>query len=125
MLPHSPVLFEAVISVLPSALATATQKVIICSTATMSGLLGINSPGHFETMIDSRCDCIGVGVTQYDGITYCYMFVGIPNSVEAIGVTGICGGFTLLRGVVPGVALVGAGLCCVHQGLIEIRRKGK
>ena len=41
----------------------------------------INSPGHFETMIDPRCDCIGVGVTQYDGITYCYMFVGIPNSV--------------------------------------------
>ena len=30
----------------------------------------INSPGHFETMIDPRCDCIGVGVTQCDGITY-------------------------------------------------------
>ncbi|EOS65491.1 CAP domain-containing protein [Oscillibacter sp. 1-3] len=42
----------------------------------------INSPGHFETMINSRCDCIGVGVTQHDGITYCYMFVGIPNSVN-------------------------------------------
>ena len=42
----------------------------------------INSPGHFETMIDPRCDCIGVGVTQYDGISYCYMFVGIPNSVN-------------------------------------------
>ena len=42
----------------------------------------INSPGHFETMIDQRCDCIGVGVTQCDGITYCYMFVGIPNSVN-------------------------------------------
>ena len=42
----------------------------------------INSPGHFETMIDPRCDCIGVGVTQYDGITYCYMFVGIPNNVN-------------------------------------------
>ena len=42
----------------------------------------INSPGHFETMIDPRCDCIGVGVTQCDGITYCYMFVGIPNSVN-------------------------------------------
>ena len=42
----------------------------------------INSPGHFETMIDPRCDCIGVGVTQYDGITYYYMFVGIPNSVN-------------------------------------------
>ncbi len=42
----------------------------------------INSPGHFETMIDPRADCIGVGVTQYDGITYCYIFVGIPNSVN-------------------------------------------
>lgn len=42
----------------------------------------INSPGHFETMIDPRCDYIGVGVTQSDGITYCYMFVGIPNSVN-------------------------------------------
>ena len=29
-----------------------------------------------------RCGCTGVGVTQYDGITYCYMFVGIPNSVN-------------------------------------------
>ena len=42
----------------------------------------INSPGHYETMIDPRCDCIGVGVTQCDGITYCYMFVGIPDSVN-------------------------------------------
>ena len=42
----------------------------------------INSPGHFETMIDPRCDCIGVGVTQYDGITYCYLFLGIPNSIN-------------------------------------------
>ncbi len=42
----------------------------------------INSSGHFQTMIDPRCDCIGVGVTQYDGITYCFMFVGIPNSVN-------------------------------------------
>ncbi len=39
----------------------------------------IHSPGHFQTMIDSRCDCIGVGVTQYDD---CYMFVGGPNSVN-------------------------------------------
>lgn len=32
------------------------------------------SPGHFETMIDLRCDCIGVGVIQYDWITYCYIY---------------------------------------------------
>ena len=42
----------------------------------------INSPGHFQTMIDPACDCIGVGVTQVDSITYCFMFVGIPNSVN-------------------------------------------
>ena len=42
----------------------------------------INSPGHFQTMIDPGCDCIGVGVTQHDGVPYCYMFVGIPNSVN-------------------------------------------
>ena len=42
----------------------------------------INSPGHFQAMIDPACDCIGVGVTQYNGITYCFMFVGIPNSVN-------------------------------------------
>ena len=42
----------------------------------------INSPGHFQTMIDPACDCIGVGVTQVDGITFCFMFVGIPNSVN-------------------------------------------
>lgn len=42
----------------------------------------INSSGHFRAMIDPRCDCIGVGVTQYNGITYCYMFVAISNSVN-------------------------------------------
>ena len=44
----------------------------------------INSPGHFETMIDPRCDCIGVGVTQYDGITYWFLplrwrLSGVPH----------------------------------------------
>ena len=42
----------------------------------------IKSPGCFQTMIDPRCDCIGVGVTQHDGIICCYMFVGIPNSAN-------------------------------------------
>ncbi len=45
----------------------------------------INSPGHFQAMIDPDCDCIGVGVTQHDGITYCYMFVGKPNSINFYG----------------------------------------
>ena len=42
----------------------------------------INSPGHFETMIDPRCDCIGVGVTQYDGITYCSGFPTVSTSMR-------------------------------------------
>ena len=42
----------------------------------------INSPGHFQTMIDPDCDCIGVGVTQHDGVTYCYLFLGKPNTVN-------------------------------------------
>jgi uncharacterized protein YkwD len=42
----------------------------------------INSPGHFRTMIDPTADCIGVGVTQHDGVTYCYLFVGKPDSIN-------------------------------------------
>lgn len=36
----------------------------------------------FQAVVDPRCDCIGVGVTQCGGITYSYMFVGIPNSIN-------------------------------------------
>ena len=38
---------------------------------------------------------------------------------EAVGVADVGSGLALLRSVMPGVALVGAGLCCVHQGLID------
>ena len=40
----------------------------------------ISSPGHFETMIDPDGDSIGVGVTECGGVTYCYLFVGCPNT---------------------------------------------
>jgi len=40
----------------------------------------INSPGHFQTLIDPKCDTIGVGVTVENGIACCYMFAGDPNS---------------------------------------------
>ena len=40
----------------------------------------ISSSGHFETMIEPDCDGIGVGVTESGGVTYCYMFVGRPNT---------------------------------------------
>ena len=40
----------------------------------------LNSPGHFETMIKPDCDSIGVGVTESGGVTYCYLFMGRPNT---------------------------------------------
>lgn len=45
----------------------------------------INSPGHFQTMIDPDCDSIGVGITESQGVTYCYLFVGKPNSINPYG----------------------------------------
>lgn len=43
------------------------------------------SPGHFQTMTDPEADGIGVGVTQSGGVTYCYMFIGKPNSINPYG----------------------------------------
>lgn len=40
----------------------------------------VNSPGHFQTMIAPGGECIGVGVTRHEGVTYCYMFIGDPNT---------------------------------------------
>ena len=45
----------------------------------------INSPGHFETMIDPASDTIGVGITIRDGKACCYMFAGVPDSYSAYG----------------------------------------
>lgn len=39
-----------------------------------------NSPGHFQAMVNSRCDTIGVGVTIRGEEAFCYMFAGDPNS---------------------------------------------
>ena len=41
------------------------------------------SPGHFRSMIDARGDSIGVGVERQDGVTYCYLFVGMPGTHNA------------------------------------------
>lgn len=41
------------------------------------------SPGHFQSMIDARGDSIGVGVERQDGVTYCYLFVGMPGTHNA------------------------------------------
>ncbi len=45
----------------------------------------INSPGHFQAMIDPRCDCIGLGVTISGNTAFCYMFAGVPNSSTMYG----------------------------------------
>ena len=41
------------------------------------------SPGHFRSMIDARGDSIGVGVERQNGVTYCYLFVGMPGTHNA------------------------------------------
>ena len=40
----------------------------------------VKSPGHFETMVDTNCDTIGVGVTIDNGRVFCYMIAGNPNA---------------------------------------------
>ena len=40
----------------------------------------VNSPGHFDTMVDADCDTLGVGVTIDNGRAFCYMMVGNPNA---------------------------------------------
>ena len=45
----------------------------------------INSPGHYKTMVDPACDSMGVGIAESDGITYCYLFVGKPGTINPYG----------------------------------------
>lgn len=42
----------------------------------------VESPGHFQTMIDPDCDTIGVGFAEDQSKTVCYLFVGNPKSVN-------------------------------------------
>ena len=43
------------------------------------------SPGHLETMLDTDCEEIGVGVTIENGKVFCYMFAGAPGSYNPYG----------------------------------------
>ena len=45
----------------------------------------VNSPGHFETMVNADCDTLGVGVTIDNGRAFCYMMVGNPNAYNPYG----------------------------------------
>ena len=40
----------------------------------------VNSPRHFQTMVDADSDTLGVGVTIDNGRVFCYMMVGNPNA---------------------------------------------
>ena len=42
----------------------------------------VNSPGHLKTMVAPDADSIGVGVARDNGVTYCYLFVGKPGTVN-------------------------------------------
>lgn len=44
-----------------------------------------NSPGHFRTMLAADADSIGVGVTVEQGVTYCYLFIGRPSTINPYG----------------------------------------
>jgi len=45
----------------------------------------VNSPGHFQTMINADCDTLGVGVTIDSSRVFCYMMVGTPNAYNPYG----------------------------------------
>ena len=45
----------------------------------------MNSPGHFETMVNAACDTLGVGVTIDNSRAFCYMMVGNPNAYNPYG----------------------------------------
>lgn len=45
----------------------------------------VNSEGHLRTMLDVRGDCMGVGAERYNGVTYCYLFIGTPGTLNAYG----------------------------------------
>lgn len=41
-----------------------------------------NSPGHLQAMIDPKADGLGVGVERYEGVTYCYLFIGMSGTIN-------------------------------------------
>lgn len=46
-----------------------------------------NSPGHFRTMLAADADSVGVGVTVEQGVTYCYLFIGRPSTINPYRIT--------------------------------------
>lgn len=44
----------------------------------------VNSLGHLRAMLDPKADSLGVGVVRYEGVTYCYLFVGMSGTHQSI-----------------------------------------
>lgn len=42
----------------------------------------VNSLGHLRAMLDPKADSLGVGVVRYEGVTYCYLFVGMSGTIN-------------------------------------------
>ena len=45
----------------------------------------MNSPGQLRTMIDPEGAGVGVGVHNENGVTYCYLFIGKPGTLNPYG----------------------------------------
>lgn len=45
----------------------------------------VSSPGHLQAMLDPDTDCLGVGVTVEQGVTYCYLLLGDPTAYNPYG----------------------------------------
>ena len=61
----------------------------------------------FDPVVDSALGGIGCASERCEVVT------------ETVGVAGIDSGLAFLRGMVPGIPLVGAGLGGVHQGIVD------
>ena len=63
---------------------------------------GLKVSGGVDPVVDSALGCVGCAGEHGEVVT------------EAVGISGLGSGLTLLRSVMPGVAPVGAGLGGVH-----------
>lgn len=65
---------------------TAFTSVADAETAQRAVTNWLNSPGHRDTMLGPDYDTIGVGITESSrGATFCFLFVGNPNTHNPYG----------------------------------------
>ena len=68
---------------------------------------GLEVAGGVDPVVDGALGGVGCAGEHGEVVT------------EAIGVSGVNSGLAFLRGVMPGVAPIGADLSGIHQGLID------